>query len=296
MPNSRARRWCFTINNYTDEDVIKLDALGNNCTYLVYGKETGDNGTPHLQGYCIFDSLTSFTVAKGLISDRAHLEVARGSPSQASQYCKKDGDYKEYGELPSQGKRSDWERYREWIVGLDRVPTKRELAREWPSLYARYARRCTEIAEAFLPEPELTTSQCRLGWQTRLEGIVEAPPTDRTVHFVVDPQGNSGKSWFCRYCLTKWPDKTQVLRIGKRDDLCYTIDATKRIFLFDIPRGQMEFLQYNVLESLKDQMIFSPKYESSLKVLRSVPTVVVFSNEHPDMDTMTADRYNIIEI
>ena len=33
-----------------------------------------------------------------------------------------------------------------------------------------------------------------------------------------------------------------------------------------------------------------------MKVLRHVPYVAVFSNEHPDMEAMSTDRYNVIEV
>lgn len=120
------------------------------------------------------------------------------------------------------------------------------------------------------------------------------PP--REIQFVVDEVGNSGKSWFTRWAVTNHSDKVQVLKIGKRDDLAYAVDATKSVFLFDVPRTQMQFLQYAVLEMMKDQLIFSPKYESGMKVLTTVPLVVVFCNEDPDMTQMTADRYKITRI
>jgi len=64
---SRAKHWVFTLNNYTEEEVNALVSLGNSgidCTYLIYGRETGDSGTPHLQGFISFPERTRFATAK----------------------------------------------------------------------------------------------------------------------------------------------------------------------------------------------------------------------------------------
>jgi hypothetical protein len=74
------------------------------------------------------------------------------------------------------------------------------------------------------------------------------------------------------------------------------VDVGKKVYLFNVPRGSMEFLNYGFLEMLKDRMILSPKYESCMKLLEYTPHVVVFANEHPDMSKMSADRYNITEL
>lgn len=295
MPNSR--RYCFTVNNFTPQDVQRITTLGDHCRYLVFGRETGDSGTPHLQGFVIFHSGISFNSAKSKIGVNAHIEAARGSSQQAADYCKKDGDFNEFGVFPSQqGKRNDWDLYKEWVHDIGRVPSRHEIVTHWPSLYARYRKATIDYAEAISPSPVLTTSEPREGWQSSLCDELCAQPDDRTVNFVVDPTGNSGKTWFCKYMLTKEPLRVQIFRIGKRDDLSYMIDIDKDIFLFDIPRGQMTYLQYSVLECMKDRMIFSPKYESSFKILRSVPHVVVFCNEEPDYNAMSLDRYKVITI
>lgn len=101
---SKSRNYCFTINNYTDLEYTTVQAI--DCRYLVVGKETGESGTPHLQGFVVFESPRSLSGVKKLMP-RAHLEPAKGTPLQASQYCKKDGDFYEKGDLPSQGKRND---------------------------------------------------------------------------------------------------------------------------------------------------------------------------------------------
>ena len=295
---SQSRRWCFTLNNWHDADVDRLRNLGEEVKYLVFGKEVGENGTRHLQGFVIFPGPKRLGAVKRLISDRVHVEPARGSSSQAAEYCKKDGDFVEVGEIPrANGRRSDWDAFREWVQDLERIPSRREIIQHNASLYARYAGRCIEIAEAYLARPQLTVGSPQIGWQTLAIARMRAPtPSDRTIDFFVDPVGNTGKSWLCRYAYSRWPDDVQVLSVAKRDDMAYMIDETKRIFLFDVAREQMSYLQYAILEQVMNRMIFSPKYQGKVKILLKKPYVAVFCNEDPNMDVLSADRYNIINV
>lgn len=112
MPNARA--YCFTINNYTDEDIAQCDALQAEAKYIIYGKEKGDNGTPHLQGYVYFENARSFSRVKKALP-RAHLEFAKGSPQSNITYCSKQGDVTEFGPRPFMGKRSDIDKAREIV-------------------------------------------------------------------------------------------------------------------------------------------------------------------------------------
>jgi len=57
-PKTRAQRirnWCGTLNNYTEQELDQFNyiyrAPPTFVSYLIYGKEIGDNGTPHLQFY-----------------------------------------------------------------------------------------------------------------------------------------------------------------------------------------------------------------------------------------------------
>ena len=84
------------------------------------------------------------------------------------------------------------------------------------------------------------------------------------------------------------------LRVAKRDDIAHSIDENKRIFMFDIERASMEYLQYSILEQLKDGLVFSPKYDSRVKRIKSNAHVVVFCNEHPDPTKLSEDRYHVI--
>lgn len=290
MPNG-AKRYVFTINNPTDDDEQRLGDLSESVKYLVFGREVGENGTYHLQGYVIFNERKTFANAKSAISPRAHVEISRGTPAQASTYAKKDGDFEEFGELPvGQGKRTDWDRLKEWLVGLGRRPSQRELILEFPGLMAKYDGAVRNYVSALLPQIQLTSGTPRDDWQRELEELLVEEPDDRSIRFFVDEQGGKGKTWFCQYMMSNYPDSVQYLRVGKRDDLAYAIDENCSIFLFDIPRSSMEYLQYNILEQIKDRMIFSPKYNSCLKILPAKAHVVVFSNEFPDESKLSEDR------
>lgn len=94
---SRQRHWCFTLNNYTEDERTAI--LAWECTYVIIGREVGESGTPHLQGYVRFPAAKRLSSMKKL-SPRAHWEAAKGSPAQNRIYCSKDGDYEERGEIP----------------------------------------------------------------------------------------------------------------------------------------------------------------------------------------------------
>ena len=89
MSDSRARGWCFTINNYTELDEHVVSEMAQYAKYVVCGRENGsENGTPHLQGFVYFDTLKSFKQVKEIHST-AHWEAMRGTVDQAAEYCKK---------------------------------------------------------------------------------------------------------------------------------------------------------------------------------------------------------------
>jgi len=83
----RVRHFCFTLNNYTEEEIKHL------CTSLeagkyVFQKETGNNGTPHLQGFVSFSNPRTMNGLKK-INRRIHWEVARNI-NAAKDYCWKE--------------------------------------------------------------------------------------------------------------------------------------------------------------------------------------------------------------
>lgn len=97
LSSNKSKGWCFTLNNYTDQEFNHLQTV--DCQYIVYGREVGDSGTPHLQGYVHYATTVTRTKVKKDIGTRAHVEKRRGSLKQAIDYCKKDGQWTEKGKL-----------------------------------------------------------------------------------------------------------------------------------------------------------------------------------------------------
>jgi len=305
-PAHQAKRWIFTLNNPTDEESEDLSLLGEAIsadgdqsilTYLIFGCETApETGTPHLQGYLCLRDKKRISYLKDLPGlARAHLELARGAHQQAADYCKKDGDYHEWGSAPPKpGQGALFEQFRDWVSQEEVAPTVKDIWERFPSLAARYPRACLECIDLFGKQPPLVEGSLRQ-WQQRVNDYVDSPPDDRKILFVIDEDGNQGKSWLCRYWISH-RGGTQFLSIGKRDDIAYAIDVSNDLFVFDIPRGNMQYLQYGILEQLKNRLVFSNKYMSQTKRLPHKCHVVVFSNEEPDRNALTSDRYKVIRL
>lgn len=101
-----SRRWCFTLNNYDerDETVIQTDVK---FLYVVYGREVGASGTPHLQGYIHVKQPVRLSALR-VEYPRAHWERAKGSETQNRAYCTKAGDFYERDDR-HRGRRTDIE-------------------------------------------------------------------------------------------------------------------------------------------------------------------------------------------
>lgn len=84
-------RFCFTLNNYTEDDIIYLDAtIKEYCKVAIVAKEIGESGTPHLQGYIEFKKKNRpMTVFK--LNKKIHWENSRGTKIDNVNYCSKDG-------------------------------------------------------------------------------------------------------------------------------------------------------------------------------------------------------------
>lgn len=97
---AQGKNWCFTLNNYSVDEESEFEVTHDCVTYIIFGKEKGESGTPHLQGYLEFSKNMRISAIKKLFNcDRLHLEKRIGTSEQAANYCRKEGRFYERGAI-----------------------------------------------------------------------------------------------------------------------------------------------------------------------------------------------------
>lgn len=106
------RNWCFTWNNY-DDRLVDCWLRGwydeKILKFIAYAREVGENGTPHIQGYCATNEKISLKQLKAKTDPKIHWIVMKGRWDQNETYCSKQGTLEKIGICPkdNQGQRSD---------------------------------------------------------------------------------------------------------------------------------------------------------------------------------------------
>lgn len=98
--------WCGTLNNYRTEQIEEMqEFIKKECVYGIYGEEVAPNtGTEHLQCYWHLKEQQrgSFIINK---FPGIHIEKCKGTEEQNIRYCRKEGNYWEYGQMQKQTER-----------------------------------------------------------------------------------------------------------------------------------------------------------------------------------------------
>lgn len=146
---------------------------------------------------------------------------------------------------------------------------------------------------------EWAKSQKLRRWQAQLLGEMDSKgPDDRSVIWVMDTKGGSGKTWFTKFMYKIDPEGTAWLQNGKTHDLIKIIvdqSVNLKLVMFDLCRSNEERINWDAIERIKNGMIMSTKYEVESTIIDS-PTVVCFANFEPDLKMLSLDRWIVYEI
>lgn len=287
MPSIASNVWCFTLNNPTT-DRITWDPLL--IGYAVYQKEVGEEGTPHFQGYV--EAKKQMRLPQMIKMFQAHWTVAR-RVDKAHDYCLKedtrvDGPWT-FGCRTVAGKRTDIEALKRMV---DDGATRDEIYLAMPDALDRYPRMLAYGLERAKRQKVLEIVLDPRPWQSDVIKIADSDPDERKVYWYSDIEGNQGKTYLAKYLVQKYG--AYYNNGGKGADILFGYDS-ERVVIFDYVRDSKDFVNYGVIEQLKNGILYSPKYQSTMKVF-PIPHVFVFANFRPDESKMSSDRWVITDL
>lgn len=146
---------------------------------MVFQEEIGERGTLcffikgtlHLQGFIQLVKPNKFTYITRRVTRKMHLELRRGTPREASDYCKKadtrvEGTFPyEVGELSFSGQRTDIEAF---MQDLKAGHTMSQLTEEHPNYMMRSYGNVQKMRSNFVPQRTWKTKCCIIWGEPRV--------------------------------------------------------------------------------------------------------------------------------
>lgn len=248
-----AKHWCFTLNNYTKQDIEDIKNIDCSKVPIIVFQEE-EESTPHLQGYLMFNTKgRAFSLG---LSKRIHWEKKSrySSLQQARFYCCDPDKRKENGLVYLRG----------W-----KPPQKIKILED--AQLKSWQKKIVNIIE----QPPCDR---KIHWFWEPEGGIGKSVFCKYLcvkHKAIILSG-SAKDMKCGIMLlhektNEWPE----------------------IILIDIPRTQdMEYISYQGLEEIKNGCFYSPKYEGGMAIF-NCPHMIIFSNDTPVRNNLSKDRWII---
>lgn len=286
------RHYVFTLNN--PETTDKLPEW-ERVRYAIWQLEEGEEGTPHLQGYVELSGPQRLSAMKKWLP-RAHFELRKGTRDQAKAYSSKEDTRLEgpweigVWEAGGSGKRNDIAAARDLLMeGVSR----RELLEAHPEIIAKYPRFVDYVIKVHMDgkREKLLELEPRL-WQQKVLDMVVTEPDPRQILWLYDQVGNAGKTYLARHLVDKYG--AFYTNGGKSVDIVHAYNGEK-IVVFDYVRDAQEYVGYGIIEQLKNGIMFSPKYESGMKVY-DPPHIIVMANFLPESDKFSQDRLVTVKL
>jgi len=106
------------------------------AVYGIFGREKGENGTPHIQGYIQLNTAMTFSAVKSAFP-RVHLEKAKGTAVQNRTYCSKEKDFEEFGICPissGDATKQTWKKILELASNGDWTSLQNDHPRIWVTM------------------------------------------------------------------------------------------------------------------------------------------------------------------
>ncbi len=262
-----SKKWCFTLNNATFIDQVKLGSIGNwsrDIEQMVFQMEIGESGNQHLQGAVWF---------------KRKIRVLETVPHELFLT-----------------KKPHWEQTKHWKASVQYCQKKDTRAPGFePVCYPT----SLKTEEPLVLEPDYEEADWR-PWQKEMADILAGEPDSREILVVEDILGGCGKTVFARdYCIRH---RSALYVNGDRGSILYALqqglarNQHPRVIFFDMARGYgaTTSKDWETVEVLKNRIAFAKKYESGMLIWNHVH-IVVYTNFEVDKNMLSADRWHFVE-
>jgi len=132
-------------------------------------------------------------------------------------------------------------------------------------------------------------------FQKTILELIKTEPDERKIYWYWDATGCQGKTTLAKHiCM----NHNALYVQGKATDIKYGVlemiakKGEIDIVIMGLPRSYEDYVSYDAIESVKDGIFFSSKYESGMCIFNS-PHVIIFANFPPKTEKLSADRWVI---
>ena len=303
-----SKHFCFTWyygdkSKDTCEKIFKTHFENENLVFILGGYEIcPTTGRNHLQSYMQYKDKKSFNTALIALNksfdNHPHMESCKGSDIDNDKYCSKDNNEiikfgKAFAIDKQPGKRNDLLDIYEYIN--KNLSINDDIRQS--HTYTRYQNSINNYLQKKINDDihsnnlkQLDNVKLNKFQQFFLKELNDQ--NSREITWIYDSNGNIGKTFFAKYMNTKH-DACIVLN-GKSKDISEVYN-NEDIVIMNFVRCEEDFINYSILENLKDGIIFKQKYFSRI-INRSPVKLIVFSNFLPKVNALSADRWRLYDV
>jgi len=209
--------------------------------------------------------------------------------------------------------------FKTWFPDLVLYVSIRKMEGDWTQAQEYCTKEDTRIGERPFLSPNLQKYTARdvslfedraswFPWQVKIYNMVFdrisgriKNADDRSIIWITDKAGNTGKSKFTKYLCHRYRDIIKV-PFGTSSQIRSAVIAAgmKRVYLIDIPRtlGSDDSLQsvMSAIEDIKNGFVTSAMYGKYESLLFEPPHVFVFSNDRAPTELLSLDRWERYEM
>lgn len=194
--------------------------------------------------------------------------------------------------------------YKHWQVRIYASCSFEELKSAFPEAHIEQS---TEWGEYERKESNFVCSEdtsdilrCRYGKLRKNQSAIlreVMQQSDRSIHVVYDPNGNTGKSFLCRYLYERNIGFYVPPTVRTTQGIIQYVASGyrgQRIIVIDIPRSSKWTNElYEGIEAIKDGLVYDTRYSAKMRDIWGVK-ILCLTNSQPKLDALSLDRWIIL--